>query len=375
MKEILLLDMDGVLLEPHGYHRALQKTVRLVGESLGYRTLVLEQEFIFRFEAVGITSEWDSSAICLGLMLKALWLQGMKTEIPRQLGDRSEEGYEPPRPDWGAFFGALDETSPAQDPLEKALCVLQGNLPTHRQRELAQLLERAHEVHRSLTHRTFQELVLGSKIFAKTYGLSPHLDTAGYLSTHDHPTLSPSQTKALQKILTKNRKAVIFTNRPSLPPGREFGTPEAELGAQIVGLESLPLVGYGDMLWAAENHDLNVNQCRKPSPVHALAALLTADGMEKRSALGFSTRMIHQRQRDPVWGRLEGAHAYVFEDTPAGVKSLLNAQRVLDDAGVQLNVFPVGIAVDKVKGAALSHLGAAVYPDLPSALSELVELR
>ena len=28
---ILIFDMDGVLIEPHGYHRALKETVRLAG--------------------------------------------------------------------------------------------------------------------------------------------------------------------------------------------------------------------------------------------------------------------------------------------------------------------------------------------------------
>jgi len=39
--DILLFDMDGVLLKPLGYHRALKETVRLAGISSGYGEVLL----------------------------------------------------------------------------------------------------------------------------------------------------------------------------------------------------------------------------------------------------------------------------------------------------------------------------------------------
>ena len=49
---ILLFDLDGVLLEPRGYHRALRETVTLVGQWLGYRRVTLTPEDIELFESV-----------------------------------------------------------------------------------------------------------------------------------------------------------------------------------------------------------------------------------------------------------------------------------------------------------------------------------
>ena len=57
--KILLFDMDGVLLESLGYHIALQETVRIMANSLGFGDLTLSADDIAAFEAGGINKEWD----------------------------------------------------------------------------------------------------------------------------------------------------------------------------------------------------------------------------------------------------------------------------------------------------------------------------
>ena len=44
--KILLFDMDGVLLEPNGYHLALKETVRLVSRSMGFEDFLLSDQDI-----------------------------------------------------------------------------------------------------------------------------------------------------------------------------------------------------------------------------------------------------------------------------------------------------------------------------------------
>ena len=66
--DILIFDLDGVLLKPHGYHKALQETVNLAGKSIGFGEAHLTDKQIAQFEALGISSEWHSSALCMAVM-------------------------------------------------------------------------------------------------------------------------------------------------------------------------------------------------------------------------------------------------------------------------------------------------------------------
>ncbi|UCD42996.1 MAG: hypothetical protein JSV69_05180, partial [Chloroflexota bacterium] len=67
--DILLFDMDGVLIKPLAYHRALQETVRLAGIATGFGEVLLSEDQIADFEAIGISSEWHSSALCMAVMV------------------------------------------------------------------------------------------------------------------------------------------------------------------------------------------------------------------------------------------------------------------------------------------------------------------
>jgi beta-phosphoglucomutase-like phosphatase (HAD superfamily) len=369
---ILLFDMDGVLLEPRGYHRALQETVRLVGNALGYQAPLLSQRTIHGFEALGITSEWDSAAVCLALMLKETGDLDRPPEVPHSLAAVKAGNPAPSFPDWDSFLNKVEAVDFVDSPLEKAVYVLGSGLPMSHQQEVLRILENARDVKSSLTHRVFQELVLGSEEFQQTYLLEPQLEVDSYLNEHDRPTLSPSQIRMLNDWTAGTRRAAIFTNRPSNPGGEMFGTPEAELGAALVGLEHVPLVGYGEMRWGAERFNLSLDQVRKPSPVHALAALRAALGADPLEAVEESVRLVHQGREKGNWWALAGAQVWVFEDTPAGLESGKAAQQVLAEEGVDVSLVPVGIARDEVKIAALEARGARVYPDLGSALSDLV---
>ena len=80
--KILLFDMDGVLLESGGYHHAFQETVNLVGRLLGYQRVKLTPQDIAAFEAAGVFSEWDSSAMCAALLLENLWAEHPALTLP-----------------------------------------------------------------------------------------------------------------------------------------------------------------------------------------------------------------------------------------------------------------------------------------------------
>jgi FMN phosphatase YigB (HAD superfamily) len=83
--KILLFDMDGVLLDPLGYHKALIETVRLVSRSMGFDDFILSDKDIAQFEALGISSEWDSSALCAALLVIDAGQNDQEFRLPTSL--------------------------------------------------------------------------------------------------------------------------------------------------------------------------------------------------------------------------------------------------------------------------------------------------
>ncbi len=67
-KKIIIFDVDGVLIESHGYHKAFKDTVRVGAKELGF-DVHLSDEDIAQFEGMGISSEWHSSAACMAVLL------------------------------------------------------------------------------------------------------------------------------------------------------------------------------------------------------------------------------------------------------------------------------------------------------------------
>jgi hypothetical protein len=375
MDTVLLFDMDGVLLQPRGYHCALQETVLLIGKALGFENIHLYKKEIYAFEAAGITSEWDSSAICLGLMMREVWKHDPTKSVPRKLNPAHPTSNPLQLKDWRDFLYKL-ETIPAEagTPRQRATILLKEHLSKTQQEWIADLMGGAYEVQDSLTHRVFQELVLGSHTFQKTYGLSPWFNCKGYLKSYDRPLLSSKQVKALKRWLGKKKRAAIFTNRPSRPPDDMFGTPEAEIGAKVVGLNHLPIVGLGDMIWLSTKRKQTVHDFLKPSPVHILTSLLQAKEISKKKALNSAANLVHKNLIDKVWQEFHGAKIYVFEDTMTGMKSALRAKELLCENDIQIKLTLVGIATAKEKQESLFGLGAQVYPDLGQALGLLFEL-
>ena len=212
---------------------------------------------------------------------------------------------------------------------------------------------------------------MGSKQFQSTYQLPPTLNSESYLIRYDRPALSVKQVQNLENWLGEDKRGVIFTNRPSQPPDDIFGTPEAELGAKAAGLNHFPVVGMGDMVWLSSKLGQPTQDFLKPSPVHALAALLQARGISKKEALNSAANLSHKNLVDQVWQDFNGAVLYVFEDTTTGIRSALAAKELLREHSIQVSLNFIGIATSGQKRAGLFNAGAQVYPDLGQALTSL----
>lgn len=370
---ILLLDLDGVLLEPHGYHQALIDSVKLIGQSLGYPEAKPGAQDIATFEAAGITSEWDSAAACTALMLIHRWQEGEIKALPERISARHATIPGLEAPDFGAFARSLKRTAaqalPPAQRLEKAI-LEKFRWLSHSQIEVIQrLLSNATNAHGSVTHRTFQELVLGSHEYEKVYPYPAALDTNSYLDRYDHANLSLAEQAMLQQwLVLEQHMAAILTLRPSKPPGEEvFSTPEAEFGARLSGLKDVPIAGYGGLIWLGKLRNLDPRRLGKPSPVHALAALRLAGGEGLQSALKSSAQLALDEFDDGKWAKFDGAQVNVFEDSANGVRSAVAAQEVLAKINVHVNLIMFGIAANREKQKSLEAVQAEIVPSLPRA--------
>ena len=370
---ILMLDMDGVLLESRGYHKALVQTLRLVGQALGFENATLTPEDIAAFEAAGITSEWESSAACVALMLVHLWRVDEGARLPADSFSLQRKPNGLDLPDFAAF--ARELSAPDLDHLlplskaEKKILDLAHGLNPGQIRTIQHLIRNAASAPHSLTHRIFQELVLGSQVYAETYPYLPMLCTDGYLLKFDHSNLRSEIAARLVEWLTPgDRRAVIFTLRPSQPPAGTFCTPEAEMGAALCGLKDLPIAGLGGILWLSKRRKLSPDRFGKPSPVHALTALRLALGDPVESALQAAADLALDGRTEPGWAALNQVHVFIFEDTVRGLTSLQTGIDLLHQRNIDLQVSAFGITTDPSKRTVLESAGAVVYPTLSDAL-------
>ncbi len=373
MKRLLLFDMDNVLLHPEGYRRALKDTVKGLSATLGYEPIDLQDEQIEEIEACGVTSEWEMSAIIgARLLLDTDRRAGHHPSLPDQLPlDPPIEDGTPP-PDVLGIFREISSRSASTSALDCASATLLDQTPDaspSTAKAARDLLDHA-RTPRTVTFRTIQELVLGSEAYERTYQLPATLGIDSYLERYDQSHLDVATRARLTAWLgTEGHGAAIFTNRPNAPPVGHEDTPEAEIGADLVGLGQLPIVGSGDMGWLAAHEKERMYAFLKPSPVHGLAALQCALGREKESALRSALRISRGGATDlDSWAELAGAQVILFEDSDRGMSSLLAAQSLLASAGLPFHLALKGIARNEVKRQALATIGSEVFPSLNEAL-------
>ena len=373
--KILLFDMDGVLLEPHGYHLALQETVRRMAMALGFGDITLSSDDIATFEAGGITSEWDEAAISTALLLEMAWQDepgyGLPASLAQPLSTHPEHRS---APDFHELARKLSTPEMIRlHPLERAehFFLKNNRHPSGQFQILHDLILGARVAELSITHRTFQELVLGSAEFSLAYELPAALGCESYLLKYDRSNLSAVKSARLSNwIAAPKHAAAVITSRPSRPPFGIFSTPEAELGAELVHLESLPILGWGGMCWVGLKRMTDPQAFLKPSPVHALAAMRMALGDTQEIALTEAVGLAETGHANSFWEQLDGASVSIFEDTPGGIKSLRGAKEELAKIGIRIDAYFYGIARKLVKVKALRANSAKIYATLEDALEQ-----
>ncbi len=365
--DILIFDMDGVLLRPYGYHRALKETVRLAGISTGIGEVLLTDEQIAMFEALGISSEWHSSAMCMAFMTL-------------QIKEKVVEENNPSRPvtlNLDGLFEAIAGQSIQESALKRGVAAIERlaikyGLTVDLAREL---VANSESIQHSPTMNWFQELILGSPGYKNTYNKPSRFETESYLTLYDRRILNESLAEEIIRWADQpGNGAAIMTNRPSRSPFVFRGAPDADLGISMVGLEGLPLVGYGEISWLAEKTHRDIGGLSKPSWVHALVAILMASGWSLEKSLAYARQSLTSQKLDGI-NHLQYCTITVFEDTPGGIVAVQEVGNILNEKGLGIEVQKIGIAEDSIKQSALSAQDAVIFPDINMALASLDNFR
>jgi hypothetical protein len=364
-RQILLFDMDGVLLIPGGYCESLKSSVKRMGLALGMSSVDLTNDQIARFEARSITNEWDTLAICTVLSLLEIWQSDPEVRLNSLVPKKDRLSSQTP-----AYDDFLDSFThvgslPCRSAYEK---IIQENpaLGESQKSHLREILFNARDIDKSPLLGSHQETVLGSEAFHDHYHLAPQLGIKSYLTEYDQPALTPETKKTLYTWLSDNNHlAGIMTNRPSSTPPGYLSSPEAELGAELIGMRDLPLLGSGMLAWFA------VTQCQipdhvllKPNPVHALALMQICFGEPVNKALSLAYDLWRGVGHRNDWLKLNHAEILIFEDARKGFESGQTAKALLDQQKIDIDLQLIGISQNPIKRAALQELADQVFSDI-----------
>jgi len=362
---IYLFDMDGVLLTPNGYHKSLQTSVKRVGLALGAPQTVLTDDHIAKLESLTITNEWDSLAICSAIILLHAWqvnknlrLDGLSPNAKIFLAEQ---------PDFDRFLYTFKDISdlPGHSCYKK---IIKENdwLDPRQKQHLQTILLKSRDIYESPTLPAHQETVLGSQRYSKNYGLKPNLNIESFLLKYDHPNLTMRNQSQLREWMTTPENLVgILTNRPSGTPPGYLSSPEAEIGAELIDLRDLPILGSGMLAWfAATQCELPDHTFLKPNPVHTLGLLQMCLGNSMVNGLEKAVKLWIGHGERSDWTQLDRAKVTIFEDSVKGLQSGLSAQKLLKSINIRTNLNLIGVTKKPIKLAALNDIAHSIIPDI-----------
>jgi hypothetical protein len=292
---------------------------------------------------MGISSEWHSSAACMAVLM----INGKFDLEPLFESIKREQAQ-----------------IPVRIRLERAVRRLAEEAGVDAA-EPVSLIRNSETIH-SFPFDIFQEMILGSETFERIYGLPSRLNVESYLSVFDRPLLETDvRNRLFSWLKNPERGCTVMTNRPS----RRM--PDAAYAQKLTRLESVPVTGYGEMTWLAEQFGGEAAEYSKPSPVHALAAALAVFGKDADDCLKDAYAAV-QGKFSPEIALLEDYTFWVLEDTPAGVISAAAMGELLREFGLNVKVNKCGITNSAVKGAYLQAQGARLFENVNAALMQIL---
>ena len=394
---ILLFDVDGVIVDPRAYKIGASKTLELLCAKIGLTdslALMPTDEEIAYFESCGVHDVWDITNILFCQILVSLSekFAGEKVavdlkskSIEQQLQEFKGKNCEISRPDYLRLADQIAQTEGAPHPPDVALRVLSAEIcaePAARENWLELLnrfLKSTRSAYDSFGTRLFQNIILGSPEFARTYDLPSEYDGPSLLETEDVVFINQQSVSLLDQLRKRSDyRMAIYTARPSHPPKSEpirVGySPEAEMALTAANLLDAPLVAMGMMEWLAKRHNERTEDLTKPNRTQALAALIAACAGFSDIEILEEAYEVDKHNANPSDTHLRTLKEYsstvfVFEDTTSGIKPLLKAAELLNQKGYEIAVRPLGIAKDENKKAALAPYCESVFANVNEALA------
>ncbi|GAB4448638.1 MAG: hypothetical protein OHK0041_09280 [Anaerolineales bacterium] len=350
MNRIILLDIDGVLVQPGGYRAALRATVRRFTTP----AFEIQEDLLTGMEQRGITSEWDMVPLILASYWDFILAQQPMPNLPSTVADaartiQASRRADAPVPISIPAFELAEGRYPAESALRAGIF---PSLPAELRRSL---LSATRSIHTSETMRAFQHFTLGSRRYEETYRLPAEFETESFLLKYDRPNVDEGTCAALRR----GNHLAAFTARPSRPPREVTASlpgyaPEAELALELVGLAEIPLLAFGKLEYLAARRQIQVETLLKPAPFQALAAVLAAWTEDELSALQAAEEWLESGALNGHFRALPASfELIVIEDTLSGIRSAQAAGKILRAAGFDITVRALGLTSGSASRAAM----------------------
>ena len=395
---ILLLDVDGVLVDDRGYRAGVTATIDRCSRLMGQGDRAPDWATIEVFHAYGFTNEWDICPLAIGILITAalkanpglaLWAAPLDDFLAQfrsvTIGPVDYREWIVATDDWPG--------RPAERAMRALAHVLSGLPLSDTTRAglaaaFSKLLSDPYDFANAPVTQLFQEHVLGSSMFEEVYRMRPRFDVRSLLFDEDRAALSASGRATLLDLMSHaGARVCVYTARPSLPPTDVLDwlgnvdrapigySPEAELALRLVDLTDLPLIGMGRMQWLARRVGSKVEYLTKPAPVQALAAILSALSCRESESLEAAYRLVSEGESVQLLSPLMGrpVDVWVVEDTMPGLHAAAGAVDLLRKHGVDVRLRALGVSAGGPKAEALAGSCEAIVPSVDDAIAIIAE--
>lgn len=399
-QKVFLFDIDGVLVEPHGYRGSVLSTLQYFTDQFGIPAdLLPDEDIIDLCEANQITSEWDMVPIFLAILLENILILNPDIILPPSMRKISKLPIEdlPNKIEYEESIRLISgDIQTGIFPAEIALSLAMNGtwddketppflMHLSDQSLIQELLSNTRDFQECRTTRIFQHYSLGSELFSQIYIDNAEFYSPSLLATLDRPQIADKIADQLQTMQKEEKLNICaYTLRPSYPPKDlkidHYGfPPEAEMALSMVHMDQIPLIGYGRIRCLAEHVGVKPESLLKPSPVQALAAIFASFNGSEWEALLTAHYLIGGENPidnfpigyfEDLIRELPDLDIHVFEDTAGGMQAVRNAVRVLSSKGVNCHTYYWGITSNKEKKSALKEAKAVVL----SSTNEAVEM-
>ncbi|GEM_PF-2319217 len=373
---IIAVDVDGVLINPVAYRQAVRSTISFFAEQIGVNPadfLIDDRNKIpgrnmSHFEAEGIHDPWDVSAIIVSLM------KLRKAGIDVSNGEALE-----------AFRTDSGPQSHPPDVILKWIIKTYRDISVKNMEDISKTLSRTRDPFKNEITSIFQEFVLGKETFEETYSKPSQTGAVDSLiKTMDKSLIDDNGRREIGRISQGGGMVVIYTARPGLPPydaKRKPGdgyAPEAELAVDRSRVNSIGVVSMGSMEWLARRNRVTTESLTKPNPTQALATILSGlrgktDMQVLMDAYEWGQTGIVPEEVQPFTGNKANLKIVVVEDSPSGIRAFINAKKILEDRGVNVELSAIGVhGVSLEKHRALVRLAQeeGIYIDTNTRTNE-----